>query len=250
MFGWLIGIGLALGAVAIGRAIRNSLSAQGGGGKGSQPSTAPPSINVKTTFAPSPTPTPKAAASGDTIPVGALAELPVLPLDQWATLEFGGHTYKVHPTYLGPARIGEAAQLATKNGWTLPSPAMVDAIWRAADLKVMPHPQSPNKGMSASQAAAQATAIDSAVAGRPFNLLGGTHKDIVQVNGKHGIYGWHVADEDIAAFTKTAGFDPRKIGGPNATPGPGQIIQGANTTSHDDSYGDYSQGLRPIVQVS
>lgn len=191
-----------------------------------------------------------ASSGGDTIPRGNLEALPVLPLDQWATVEFGGKTYRVHPTYLGPARIGEAAALAAKNGWILPSPAMVDAIWRAADLKLMPHPQVPNKGMSATQAAKQAEFIQNQIGDKSFTLLGGTHKDVVSVNGKHGIYGWHVADEDIPAFTKQAGFDPRKIGGPDATPGPGQIIQGANTTSHDDSYGDYSQGLRPIIEVT
>lgn len=193
---------------------------------------------------------PHAAGGSDSIPRGNLDSLPLQPLTDWTTVQFQGKTYKVHPTYLAPARIGEAAELAAKNGWTLPTPALVDAIWRASDLKLTPHPMVPNKGMSASQAEQHAHVIQDQIGDKTFTLLGGTHKDVVLSNGKHGIYGWHVADEDIPAFIRTAGFDPRKIGGPDATPGAGQIIQGANTTSHDDSYGDYSQGLRPIIEVT
>lgn len=244
MFLWFLGIAAFVGGAALVRALRTATTkvepSLAAAGAAIAPKQTRSAIGVSS--APS--------SGGDAIPKGNLKTLPVLPLDQWATVEFGGHTFKVHPTYLGPARIGEAADLAKKNGWTLPSPALVDAIWRAADLKLMPNPQSPNKGMSASQAAKQAQAIADQIGDMSFTLLGGTHKDIVDVNGKHGIYGWHVADADIPAFIKKAGFDPRKIGGPDATPGPGQIIQGANTTSHDASYGDYSQGLRPIVQVS
>jgi len=193
--------------------------------------------------------TPQAASAG-TVPVGALAALPVPPQETWSRVEHEGKTYLVAPVYLAPARIGEAADLAASRGWTLPSPKLVDAIWSQADLKLMPNPQV-NLGMSAALAAKQADAIQAQIAGRDFKLLGGTHKDIVSVNGKHGIYGWHVANEDIPAFIKKAGFDPRKIGGPPATVGlAGAIIQGANTTSHDASFGDYSQGLRPIVEVT
>jgi hypothetical protein len=238
---WLIGLGLTLGVIAIVRAFR-----------GASTPTLPAIPNAvkqataKTAFAAPPT----TAASSGTVPMGALANLPVPPQDTWAKVEHEGRTYLVAPVYLGPARIGEAADLAASRGWTLPSPKLVDAIWSQADLKLMPIPQT-NLGMSAALAAKQASAIEAQIAGRDFTLLGGSHKDIVTVNGKHGIYGWHVANEDIPAFTKKAGFDPRKIGGPAATPGlAGAIIQGANTTSHDASYGDYSQGLRPIIQLT
>src|SRR6267142_3985626 len=55
---------------------------------------------------------PAPSAVGGQFPVGALAQIPVPPPELWSTVEFKGKKYNVAPFYIGPARIGEAADLA------------------------------------------------------------------------------------------------------------------------------------------
>jgi len=99
----------------------------------------------------------------------------------------------------------------------------VDAIWRAADLRVEPQPMTPNKGDDVAQFAEHAELVGRAVGDRPFRLLAGTHKDVVSSGGRVGLYGWHRAD---------------------AKP-----IQGF-FAGHALTYRDYSQGLRLVRRLT
>lgn len=154
---------------------------------------------------------------------------------QWVRINIDGQDYEVSPTYLAPMGIGEAVQYAKDNGLVLPTPRMVNAIWQAADLKVAPISSGAwgeeNKGDNAAQFAKHAQAIEQQLAGRPFTLLGGTHKDVVFIDkvpwqsaaiNKPGIYGWHRPD--------------------------GSRIQ-QEMWGHALSWKDYSQGLRLIRKV-
>ena len=160
----------------------------------------------------------------------------------WIEIELDGVRWEVAPRYIAPVSIGEAIELARANDAQIPTTAMVDAIWRAADLKLAPIPMA-NRGDNAAQFREHARRIEEVIDGRSFRLLAGTHKDVVICpNGRAGIYGWHVADELAAEFSRKQGIP---LYAP-ATPGRGRIIQGCNTTSHDHAYKDYSQGLRIV----
>ena len=141
-----------------------------------------------------------------------------------ATLWVPVGNWLVAPTYIYPVGIGEAVPLAAAAGCALPSPELVDAIWAAADLKVEPIPRNfthwtQEEMSSPATITDQAARIAKAIAGRPFSLLAGTHKDVVMKDGRLGIYGWHR---------------------PN-----GKAIQGF-FAGHAASWKDYSQGLRLV----
>ena len=138
-------------------------------------------------------------------------------------LVVGGVRWLVAPTYIAPVSIGEAQRIAAARGCELPTPELVDAIWRAADLRVEPQPMAPNKGDDVAQFAAHAELVERAVGDRPFRLLAGTHKDVVRSGGRVGLYGWHRAD---------------------ARP-----IQGF-FAGHALAYRDYSQGLRLVRRLT
>lgn len=127
--------------------------------------------------------------------------------------------YLVAPTYIYPVGIGEARTLAAAAGCELPTPELVDAIWREADLKVEPLPMAPNRGDDAAQFAAHRARVWAQTEGQSFRLLAGTHKDVVMRGGKIGLYGWHHPD--------------------------GRIIQ-PFYTGHALGWKDYSQGLRLV----
>ncbi|MHB8107738.1 MAG: hypothetical protein ACYDH4_09990, partial [Candidatus Cryosericum sp.] len=59
----------------------------------------------------------------------------------WVPVTYNGVVWNVSPSYIAPVGIGEAEQLAAQNGCELPTPALVDAIWKAADLKLEPLPR-------------------------------------------------------------------------------------------------------------
>jgi hypothetical protein len=219
---WLLGIGLALGGIALVRAFKT------GAGLGQVAKTI--ADNPKTLAASMALQMP--GAPTDLVPIGALATLPVPPIEQWQDVEYNGQHFKVSPIYLAPSGIGEAQQLAAERGWVLPTPGLVDAIYKAADLKIAPHPESHDGtektmnsvAMNAKHLATIAQQIVDSGKGDTFKLLGGSHKDVVvSAKGELGIYGWHKLD--------------------------GKPIQGF-FSKHAHTWKDYSQGLRPIIQVS
>ena len=167
-------------------------------------------------------------------------------------VDFNGETWLVSPSYIGPAGIGAAASLAQSLGLSLPSPGLVDAIWRAADLKLTPPIRNsdgtPKTMSSPAVYEAQRARIEALIAGRPFRLLAGTHKDIVMGDaqsassaggeglkvGKVGLYGWH-SEVPVPGI---------KLHAP-VTGGPGRVIQ-QPFGGHGLDWEDYSQGLRLV----
>ncbi|MBX3193306.1 MAG: N-acetylmuramoyl-L-alanine amidase [Labilithrix sp.] len=152
------------------------------------------------------------------------------PIDTsaWIEVEHGGATWLVAPRYVAGVGIGEAAELARQSGCVLPTPDLVDAIWKRADLKIDAatlvrsdfKEWSMAEMSSASVLADQAKRIDAQIGGRAFTLLAGTHKDVARhPDGRIGLYGWHRAS--------------------------GQPIQGF-FDKHAASWKDYSQGLRLV----
>lgn len=153
-------------------------------------------------------------------------ELTGLSIPEWQEVELDGQKWQVAPNYVGPVAIGSAEELAKSNGCELPTPALVDAIWAAADLKIDARDMVRNDHdftmvTMASRAIfdKQADRIAAFVKGKPYKLLAGTHKDVVQSMGKVGIYGWH----DIN----------------------GKVIQ-PFYSKHVRGWIDYSQGLRLV----
>jgi hypothetical protein len=147
-----------------------------------------------------------------------------------------GVAWLVSPDYVGPVSAGQAEAMAKAAGGELPSPALVDAIWRQADLKILPPVRAQNIA-SAAVFADQKARIQNLIGDKPFTLLGGTYKDIVQLGGKPQLYGWHVEDgKSVAGVLLHSPF----------TPGPGKIIQGPSGGAHNTSFIDYSQGVRLV----
>jgi hypothetical protein len=143
---------------------------------------------------------------------------------QWVRVECDGVQWGVAPEYIYGVGIGEAQQLAQKNNCVLPTPKLVDAIYKAADLKLEPLPRKPGPDMGTAEVLAlQEARIRKQIAGRAFKLLGGTHKDVICTKGGQiGIYGWHELN--------------------------GKVIQGV-FFGHSLQYKDYSQGLRFCQQA-
>ncbi len=158
-------------------------------------------------------------------------ELPaqVAMLHGFVEVEHDGVTWMVCAVYAGPIAIGEARTVAESLGCELPSPGLVDAIWRAADLKLdaskltRQHDGTPATMNSAETHADQAKRIAALVGDRnlgvDFHLLAGAFKDVVMKDGKIGLYGWHKAD--------------------------GSVIQ-PFYAGHSPAWKDYSQGLRLV----
>lgn len=70
--------------------------------------------------------------------VRAHMEIPTLAdsEDGWVPIQLGSERFIVAPIYVPFVGIGQAADLAASLGCELPTPALVDAIWLAADLKI------------------------------------------------------------------------------------------------------------------
>lgn len=138
----------------------------------------------------------------------------------------------VAPDYIAPVGITEAEEIARLRGYELPTPALVSAIWQAADLRVEPHPMAhdgtPATMLSAETYARHAAVVREQIEGRVYRLLAGTHKDVVRVlypstgEEKLGIFGWHKTD--------------------------GRCIQ-PPFTGHAGAWKDYSQGLRLVRRL-
>lgn len=137
--------------------------------------------------------------------VEGLPPAPAIELEpregEWVEVTCKGQRWLVAPTYMAPVGIAEAIMLARANDAELPSPELVDAIWEAADLKLSPllrkHDGTPKTMASPEVYADQTARIAAQVAGRPFRLLAGTHKDVVVKDGKIGLYGWHRPDGSV-----------------------------------------------------
>lgn len=138
-------------------------------------------------------------------------------------------TWLVAPIYFAPVSIGQARDTAAKLGCELPTPALVDAIWRAADLKIdaskmtRSHDgtlaQMDSWEVHENQALRIAAAVGDRSLGVDFKVLAGTHKDVVVQDGRIGLYGWHRAN--------------------------GTVIQ-PFFAGHALAWRDYSQGLRLV----
>lgn len=134
----------------------------------------------------------------------ATAGISTIDFANFVPVAHDGITWLVCPIYIAPVGIGEAVELAAQAGCELPSPGLVDAIWRAADLKVdanamvRQHDGTPatmdSPETHADQAARLARIIGDRSLGRDFKLLAGAFKDVVLKDGKVGLYGWHRAD--------------------------------------------------------
>lgn len=155
------------------------------------------------------------------------------PVESWPIVECNGERWHVAPVYVAPVARADLPALCDAWGCEVPTSALVDAIWRAADLKLNPYGLMRNfripKDMASPEAyASQRRAIEREIArvldGRAdFTILAGSHKDFARLpGGRCDLYGWHTL----------AGVP---------------IEKGA--TSHNETYVDYSQGLRLTRRV-
>lgn len=156
-------------------------------------------------------------------------------LPSWPRVQLDGETWAVAPIYVPFVGIGQAEELARALGCELPSPELVDAVWKAADLKLdasvfvradhdgtMTSMSSPE--LLQKQAERIAREVGSRSLGRDFLLLAGPFKDVVKTrDGRLGLYGWHRAS--------------------------GVVIQ-PFYGGHARGWIDYSQGLRLCRRVS
>lgn len=145
----------------------------------------------------------------------------------WVEIAHEGATWQVARSYLGPVGIGEAVSIAQQRGCVLPSPALVDAIWRAADLRLDATTliRTDHTTMTAPDVLAdQAKRIAEMTAGKTYRLLAGAFKDVVRhPDGRVGLYGWQRAN--------------------------GSVIQ-PFFAGHASAWRDYSQGLRLVRRVT
>lgn len=151
----------------------------------------------------------------------------------WPQLEIEGKRYAIAPRTIAAGSRAEAVRTTRAMGCVLPTRAMVDAIWKAADCKIDPWTMARTERgaamRSAETYASQEAKIQKALAawellaGRRPILIDGLHKTVVQTTrGRVDVYGWHQLN--------------------------GKPIQ-EGSTSHNDAYGDYSEGIRLILEL-
>lgn len=128
-----------------------------------------------------------------------------------------------------------AQKVADVFSCTLPTRKMVNEIWKNAQIKLPPLPWGPpyNAEMhSTDRYQKHNTKIQKQLVGKDYTLLvAGHNKDVVITNRlapnnpkkRVAIYGWFNSD--------------------------GTVIQGLNPTSHEDTYADYSHGVRFISRT-
>ncbi len=161
------------------------------------------------------------------------AQTPAAPLDArpgfgWVPVSLAGVDYQVAPYYVPFVGLGQAEDLAASLGCELPTPALVDAIWRQADLRIdatemviNDHDGTPQTMASLAtferQRQTLARLIGDRALGVDYQLLAGAFKDVCHIDGQLGLYGWQRLD--------------------------GSVIQGPYT-KHARGWLDYSQGLR------
>lgn len=162
--------------------------------------------------------------------VGATCS-PVGPVTAWPVVELAGERWHVAPVYLAP--VARRDIWAVCDAWEceLPTRELVDAIWRAATVRLDPLSlvRTPNDLANGASMVAYIDqrdrierALSSACVG-PDDLIVGTHKDFAVVDGSRiDLYGWHRLS--------------------------GKPIE-AGRTSHNEEHVDYSQGLRLVRRV-
>ena len=163
-------------------------------------------------------------------PIASLGSLstPEGPVETWPVVPCDGVDWFVAPVLVQPIALRDV--LATADAWEceIPSRALVEAIWRASDVKLDPWrltrvPNDYDNGQSPEAIADHRRRVEAQIAGRDFRLLSGTGKDFVLHDGRLDLYGWHLLT--------------------------GEPIE-RGRTSHDETYpGDYSQGLRLVRRV-
>jgi len=151
-------------------------------------------------------------------------------------------TFCVMPDYLAvgsdadallvPMGLPTALDVATRFGLVLPTPRMVDAIYEAATVKLVPEPLPAGAQMRTTayvvqhdqlitrQRAARHASQDALAAGHKKDLV--LTDRLLQVPGRVAIYGWHRAS--------------------------GQPIQPLSTV-HGAGYADYSHGVRLVSRT-
>jgi len=199
-------------------------------------------------------------ANEDEVPTPRVNPLPILPLldsmdrtivdpGDLVPVELDGATWLVAPVVVAPISIGGAVKLAKDSGFELPTPALADAIWRAADLRVPPHlmvrttdgVHMNTPELNAQEQQALADYIGARALGVDYKLLAGAFKDVVVgPDGHPGIYGWH-ADHDAAVKLAVKGIAAH----PCATDGEGVVVQ-PPYYKHAPEWVDYSQGARLV----
>lgn len=129
-----------------------------------------------------------------------------------------------------PANFDTATAVARRLGFVLPTTAIVDAIYRQAELRLPPLPMPPGPAMtSTAYFQAHDEKIRAQLDGRrPEGLTAGHKKDYVltrrlaQAPGREAIYGWHRE--------------------------PGRPIQPLSLV-HGSGYADYSHGVRLVSET-
>ncbi len=132
-----------------------------------------------------------------------------------------------------PLGLRAATRIGGEFNMLLPTPRMVDMIYRAADLQLAPSPMSPGPQMTSTEYLLRHNATVEAQRKRagaaPGTLISGHKKDLVLTNrlaskrGRVAIYGWH-----------------RRNGRP---------IQPLSTV-HGAAYADYSHGVRLVSRTA
>lgn len=135
---------------------------------------------------------------------------------RWVDVQLGDAVIAVAPDYvcigteadywLAPLTPGAAQAIADELGCVLPTRKMVEAIWRAAPVKLAPAPIVPSKAMTTAPVFSQHNATvraqrDTALAGHPLGTLVAGHKKDVVITprletapGRVAIFGWHRPD--------------------------------------------------------
>ena len=129
-----------------------------------------------------------------------------------------------------PASFDTAAAVAREFGFVLPTAAIVDAIYRQAELRLSPQPMTPGPAMtSTTYFQVHDEKIGAQLRGQPLDELKAGHKkDYVLTNrltrarSQEAIYGWH-----------------RAVGAPIQ---PLSLVHGAR-------YADYSHGIRLVSET-
>ncbi len=129
-----------------------------------------------------------------------------------------------------PVDYPTAARVAQASGCVLPTPAMVDAIWAAAPIRLVPDPMTPCDQMrSMAYVLEHEARVQQALGGPPDALVAGHKKDVVlstrlwERRYRVAIYGWHQPD--------------------------GAPIQPVSVW-HGVGYADYSHGVRLVSRVA
>jgi len=167
---------------------------------------------------------------------------------QWPIVEEGGTRYAVAANYIRHMGIGEADTLVkSMPGFQLPTPELVDAIYRAADLKLPFHPQAHDGTAAQMNAPALLAKQDAFIANQVKNspnpnytLLAGTHKDVVRSKPEGTALAYH---------------QKNTLGIYGAQKADGSVTQAfmwghahGNTPGAD--WKDYSQGLRLVRRIA